>query len=125
MGLRTGWGMFQENSEELSSWSVFAGQIKTGAPCRSERLAKYNQHPAQLNSTMPAVQKQVSWLRLLRIEEELGPKVGPDHPSSLLAFVPTLHGARAAMPGSVRRREIPQPFCLSLRPQHAFPSLMQ
>ena len=29
-----------------------AGQIKTGAPCRSERLAKYNQ--------------------LLRIEEELG-----------------------------------------------------
>ena len=31
---------------------VFA-QIKTGAPCRSERLAKYNQ--------------------LLRIEEELGP----------------------------------------------------
>jgi enolase len=31
-----------------------AGQIKTGAPCRSERTAKYNQ--------------------LLRIEEELGPK---------------------------------------------------
>ena len=30
------------------------GQIKTGAPCRSERLAKYNQ--------------------LLRIEEELGSK---------------------------------------------------
>merc|ERR1712014_338399 len=30
-----------------------AGEIKTGAPCRSERLAKYNQ--------------------LLRIEEELGP----------------------------------------------------
>ena len=30
------------------------GQIKTGAPCRSERLAKYNQ--------------------LLRIEEELGKK---------------------------------------------------
>ena len=29
-----------------------SGQIKTGAPCRSERLAKYNQ--------------------LLRIEEELG-----------------------------------------------------
>ena len=31
-----------------------SGQIKTGAPCRSERLAKYNQ--------------------LLRIEEELGKK---------------------------------------------------
>jgi len=30
-----------------------AGQIKTGAPCRGERVAKYNQ--------------------LLRIEEELGP----------------------------------------------------
>ena len=30
------------------------GQIKTGAPCRSERLSKYNQ--------------------LLRIEEELGSK---------------------------------------------------
>ncbi|KAJ1954023.1 hypothetical protein EC988_002658, partial [Linderina pennispora] len=30
------------------------GQIKTGAPCRSERLAKYNQ--------------------ILRIEEELGDK---------------------------------------------------
>lgn len=33
-----------------------AGQIKSGAPCRSERLAKYN--------------------RLLRIEEELGKKAG-------------------------------------------------
>ena len=31
-----------------------AGQIKTGAPCRSDRVAKYN--------------------RLLRIEEELGSK---------------------------------------------------
>ena len=31
-----------------------AGEIKTGAPCRSERLAKYNQ--------------------ILRIEEELGNK---------------------------------------------------
>ena len=33
------------------------GQIKTGAPCRSERLSKYNQ--------------------LLRIEEELGPEAAP------------------------------------------------
>ncbi|MDE8707599.1 hypothetical protein PZH31_19075, partial [[Ruminococcus] torques] len=31
------------------------GQIKTGAPCRSERVAKYN--------------------RLLRIEEQIGEKV--------------------------------------------------
>jgi enolase len=35
------------------------GQIKTGAPCRSERLAKYNQ--------------------LLRIEEELGHKAKMSH----------------------------------------------
>ena len=34
------------------SVGLATGQIKTGAPCRSERLAKYNQ--------------------LLRIEEELG-----------------------------------------------------
>jgi enolase len=33
---------------------IVLGQIKTGAPCRSERLAKYNQ--------------------LLRIEEQLGSK---------------------------------------------------
>lgn len=33
---------------------IAAGQIKSGAPCRSERVAKYNQ--------------------LLRIEEELGSK---------------------------------------------------
>jgi enolase len=36
------------------SVGLATGQIKTGAPCRSERLAKYNQ--------------------LLRIEEELGNK---------------------------------------------------
>jgi len=38
----------------LTVWRHFDGvvQIKTGAPCRSERLAKYNQ--------------------ILRIEEELG-----------------------------------------------------
>ena len=40
------------NKHSNSSINVF--QIKTGAPCRSERLAKYNQ--------------------LLRIEEELGDK---------------------------------------------------
>jgi enolase len=34
--------------------AMIAGQIKTGAPCRSERVAKYN--------------------RLLKIEQELGPK---------------------------------------------------
>ena len=40
-----------------------AGQIKTGAPCRSERVAKYNQ--------------------LLRIEEQLGPQA---HYPGLRAF---------------------------------------
>merc|ERR1712034_22539 len=55
-----GWGvMVSHRSGETEdtfiadlSVGLNAGQIKTGAPCRSERLAKYNQ--------------------LLRIEEELG-----------------------------------------------------
>jgi len=38
----------------LILWWFVSFQIKTGAPCRSERLAKYN--------------------RILRIEEELGAK---------------------------------------------------
>ena len=55
-----GWGvMVSHRSGETEDSTIAdlvvgiaAGQIKTGAPCRSERLAKYNQ--------------------LLRIEEELG-----------------------------------------------------
>merc|ERR1719322_265930 len=55
-----GWGlMVSHRSGETEdvfiadlSVGICAGQIKTGAPCRSERLAKYNQ--------------------LMRIEEELG-----------------------------------------------------
>jgi len=55
-----GWGvMVSHRSGETEDTTIAdlavglaAGQIKTGAPCRSERLAKYNQ--------------------LLRIEEELG-----------------------------------------------------
>merc|ERR1712065_122425 len=55
-----GWGvMVSHRSGETSDTFIAdlvvglgTGQIKTGAPCRSERLAKYNQ--------------------LLRIEEELG-----------------------------------------------------
>jgi enolase len=48
-----------------------AGQIKTGAPARSERIAKYN--------------------RLLRIEDELGPKTA--HYAGYHAFynVPVLY----------------------------------
>merc|ERR1711990_454481 len=58
----SGWGvMVSHRSGETEDTFIAdlvvglcAGQIKTGAPCRSERLAKYNQ--------------------LLRIEEELGPR---------------------------------------------------
>ncbi|KAG0349489.1 hypothetical protein BG004_005151 [Podila humilis] len=57
---RSGWGvMVSHRSGETEDFTIAdivvglrTGQIKTGAPCRSERLAKYNQ--------------------LLRIEEELG-----------------------------------------------------
>ena len=42
---------FNNSNKVVNIW-LFSLQIKTGAPCRSERLAKYNQ--------------------LLRIEEELG-----------------------------------------------------
>ncbi|XP_010278245.1 PREDICTED: enolase 1-like [Nelumbo nucifera] len=60
MAKRAGWGvMASHRSGETEdtfiadlSVGLATGQIKTGAPCRSERLAKYNQ--------------------LLRIEEELG-----------------------------------------------------
>merc|ERR1712070_1076081 len=56
-----GWGVMVSHRSGETDDSFIAdlvvglrtGQIKTGAPCRSERLAKYNQ--------------------LLRIEEELGP----------------------------------------------------
>merc|ERR1719374_14675 len=62
MAQSSGWGvMVSHRSGETEDTFIAdlvvglcAGQIKTGAPCRSERLAKYNQ--------------------LLRIEEELGPR---------------------------------------------------
>ena len=61
MAFRAGWGvMVSHRSGETTddtiadlTVAIGAGQIKTGAPARGERLAKYNQ--------------------LLRIEEELGP----------------------------------------------------
>merc|ERR1711994_971359 len=61
MSHEQGWGvMVSHRSGETEDTFIAdlvvglrTGQIKTGAPCRSERLAKYNQ--------------------LLRIEEELGP----------------------------------------------------
>merc|ERR1712183_675058 len=62
LSMRNGWGVMVSHRSGETEDSFIAdlvvglrtGQIKTGAPCRSERLAKYNQ--------------------LLRIEEELGPK---------------------------------------------------
>jgi len=61
MAKKAGWGVMTSHRSGETEDSFIAdlavglatGQIKTGAPCRSERLAKYNQ--------------------LLRIEEELGP----------------------------------------------------
>lgn len=60
MAKQAGWGlMVSHRSGETEDTFIAdlavglnAGQIKTGAPCRSERLAKYNQ--------------------LLRIEEQVG-----------------------------------------------------
>merc|ERR1719437_396739 len=60
MSMQNGWGVMVSHRSGETEDSFIAdlvvglrtGQIKTGAPCRSERLAKYNQ--------------------LLRIEEELG-----------------------------------------------------
>merc|ERR1711865_688961 len=62
MSQAAGWGVMVSHRSGETEDSFIAdlvvglrtGQIKTGAPCRSERLAKYNQ--------------------LLRIEEELGSK---------------------------------------------------
>ncbi|CAL1147799.1 unnamed protein product [Cladocopium goreaui] len=61
MSMDNGWGVMVSHRSGETEDSFIAdlvvglrtGQIKTGAPCRSERLAKYNQ--------------------LIRIEEELGP----------------------------------------------------
>merc|ERR1719235_1998029 len=60
MAMRAGWGVMVSHRSGETEDSFIAdlvvglrtGEIKTGAPCRSERLCKYNQ--------------------LLRIEEELG-----------------------------------------------------
>jgi len=61
MSMNAGWGVMVSHRSGETEDSFIAdlvvglrtGQIKTGAPCRSERLSKYNQ--------------------LIRIEEELGP----------------------------------------------------
>merc|ERR1719473_902372 len=62
MSQKAGWGVMVSHRSGETEDSFIAdlvvglrtGQIKTGAPCRSERLAKYNQ--------------------LIRIEEDLGPR---------------------------------------------------
>merc|ERR1719506_3419492 len=61
LSMKAGWGVMVSHRSGETEDSFIAdlvvglrtGEIKTGAPCRSERLAKYNQ--------------------LIRIEEELGP----------------------------------------------------
>ena len=65
MSKAAGWGVMTSHRSGETEDTYIAdlavglctGQIKTGAPCRSERLSKYNQ--------------------LLRIEEELGPANAP------------------------------------------------
>merc|ERR1719355_472212 len=62
MSQKAGWGVMVSHRSGETEDSFIAdlvvglrtGEIKTGAPCRSERLAKYNQ--------------------LIRIEEDLGPR---------------------------------------------------
>ncbi|CAM9384576.1 unnamed protein product [Ascophyllum nodosum] len=69
MSKQLGWGVMTSHRSGETEDNYIAdiavglctGQIKTGAPCRSERLAKYNQASKQGNI-------------LLRIEEELGSK---------------------------------------------------
>merc|ERR1712129_659476 len=71
MSQKAGWGVMVSHRSGETEDSFIAdlvvglrtGQIKTGAPCRSERLAKYNQ--------------------LIRIEEELG-QLWPDQDRSAL-----------------------------------------
>uniref|UniRef100_A0A0D3FG87 phosphopyruvate hydratase n=1 Tax=Oryza barthii TaxID=65489 RepID=A0A0D3FG87_9ORYZ len=75
MSKRAGWGVMTSHRSGETEDTFIAdlavglstGQIKTGAPCRSERLAKYNQ--ARICSTLFCY---TSVLLLLRIEEELG-----------------------------------------------------
>ena len=77
MSKRAGWGVMTSHRSGETEDTFIAdlavglatGQIKTGAPCRSERLAKYNQ--------------------LLRIEEDLGDEakyVGTDFRAPAEAF---------------------------------------
>uniref|UniRef100_A0A0D3HBJ4 phosphopyruvate hydratase n=1 Tax=Oryza barthii TaxID=65489 RepID=A0A0D3HBJ4_9ORYZ len=72
MSKRAGWGVMTSHRSGETEDTFIAdlavglatGQIKTGAPCRSERLAKYNQ--ASVNESRHMLKL------LLRIEEELG-----------------------------------------------------
>uniref|UniRef100_A0A0E0M5T9 phosphopyruvate hydratase n=1 Tax=Oryza punctata TaxID=4537 RepID=A0A0E0M5T9_ORYPU len=74
MSKRAGWGVMTSHRSGETEDTFIAdlavglatGQIKTGAPCRSERLAKYNQ------ATDPANISLHFFRALLRIEEELG-----------------------------------------------------
>ncbi|CAM9670474.1 unnamed protein product, partial [Hapterophycus canaliculatus] len=73
MSKQLGWGVMTSHRSGETEDNYIAdiavglctGQIKTGAPCRSERLAKYNQASRIFLSRFGL---------LLRIEEELGSK---------------------------------------------------
>ncbi|KAF9667690.1 hypothetical protein SADUNF_Sadunf15G0049900 [Salix dunnii] len=59
------------NAEEIQkkACNVLLMKIKTGAPCRNERLAKYN----QIKTGAPCRNERLAkYNQLLRIEEELG-----------------------------------------------------
>ncbi|CAB1099573.1 unnamed protein product [Ectocarpus sp. CCAP 1310/34] len=79
MSKQLGWGVMTSHRSGETEDNYIAdiavglctGQIKTGAPCRSERLAKYNQ--ASKRSNEQNDRRRCGYV-LLRIEEELGSK---------------------------------------------------
>ena len=77
---KNGWGVFvsHRSGETEDAFiadlvvGIGAGHIKSGAPCRSERLAKYNQ-VSRHQSLVPSLSSSLtplSPLQLLRIEEK-------------------------------------------------------
>ena len=82
MAKQAGWGVMTSHRSGETEDTFIAdlavglstGQIKSGAPCRSERLAKYNQVSNVLVFALSKVIILLSLLKLLRIEEELGSK---------------------------------------------------
>ncbi len=92
MAKQAGWGVMTSHRSGETEDTFIAdlavglstGQIKTGAPCRSERMAKYNQ--------------------LMRIEEELGDKVTSFFSFSFFHF--SFFHSICFLIGGLRGREI-------------------